>query len=880
MTDSKYFNPTKKGEMFELKEELNSFKEDKKKDAVKKVIAAMTVGKDVSGLFTDVLNCIQTNNLELKKLVYLYLMNYAKTQPDRAILAVNTFVKDSEDPNPLIRALAIRTMGCIRVDKIVEYLCEPLRKSLRDRDPYVLKTAAICVAKLFDINPSLCEEQGFLEMLRELLADSNPMVVANAVAALSEIDEISSVEVFSVNRSNLSKLLAALDECTEWGQAYILNALSRYTPVDEREAETIAERVAPRLQHANSAVVLSSIRVLMKYLDSMSNQDVVRNICKKLGPPLVTLLSKEPEIQYVALRNIALILQKRPTVLQNEMRVFFCKYNDPIYVKMEKLEIMIMLANEKNIDQVLLEFKEYASEVDVEFVRKAVRAIGRCAIKLEKAAEKCVHVLLELIKTETKVNYVVQETIIVIKDIFRKYPNRYESIISTLCENLESLDEPEAKASMIWIIGEYADRIDNAAELLQTFAESFKDEPVAVQLQLLTAVVKLFLRRPKSTQQLVESVLKIATQECDNPDLRDRGFLYWRLLATNAEAAKKVVLAEKPLIRDDSHYLDQSVLDELINNISTLASVYHRPAETFVPKMRNVQKRQRTAGGDGSAKKKSRRAKEEAIFDMEEVNQSLPRTGVVPQQVNLLGDDMSFLMGTAPSKGVEKSVVLAAGQGQGLEIRAAFVRRNGEVVLDSTLINQSQAPMSNFVLKFNKNIFNLAPAVENPQLTLMPGQSIDYSFKCNTSNVPGAGLANYIQAGVAVNAGVRFFFNIPLSLHVVFTESGRLDKGAYLDMWRGIVNEKTTEVQQLYTSDVHLLLQKLESFNVFFIAKSKNPDNGKEYVYMSVRLMNDLLMLVEFLFEGNKAVMCCKTNAEGFVPMLQQSIEAILQGRY
>ncbi len=52
------------------------------------------------------------------------------------------------------------------------------------------------------------------------------------------------------------------------------------------------------------------------------------------------------------------------------MQVFFCKYNDPIYVKMEKLEIMIMLASDKNIDQVLLEFKEYATEVDVDFVRK------------------------------------------------------------------------------------------------------------------------------------------------------------------------------------------------------------------------------------------------------------------------------------------------------------------------------------------------------------------------------------------------------------------------------------------------------------------------------------------------------------------------------
>lgn len=66
---------------------------DKRKDAVRKVIAAMTVGKDVSSLFTDVVNCMQTENLELKKLVYLYLINYAKSQPDLAILAVNTFVK-------------------------------------------------------------------------------------------------------------------------------------------------------------------------------------------------------------------------------------------------------------------------------------------------------------------------------------------------------------------------------------------------------------------------------------------------------------------------------------------------------------------------------------------------------------------------------------------------------------------------------------------------------------------------------------------------------------------------------------------------------------------------------------------------------------------
>lgn len=67
-------------------------------------------------------------------------------------------------------------MGCIRVDRITEYLCEPLRRCLVDEDPYVRKTAAICVAKLFDINPEMVDEQGFLEMLQDLISDSNPTV--------------------------------------------------------------------------------------------------------------------------------------------------------------------------------------------------------------------------------------------------------------------------------------------------------------------------------------------------------------------------------------------------------------------------------------------------------------------------------------------------------------------------------------------------------------------------------------------------------------------------------------------------------------------------------------------------------------------------------
>merc|ERR1740123_2185339 len=167
-------------------------------------------------LFSDVIKSMGTDNIELKKLVYLYIINYARSQPEKAILVVNMFQKDATNhPNPLVRALAIRTMGCIRVDRITEHLCDPLAITLKDQDPYVRKTAAICVAKLYDINNELVEERGFIDLLREMLSDVNPMVVANAVAALNE--------------------------CTEWGRVFILDALSRFS-AKGNQARDICDR--------------------------------------------------------------------------------------------------------------------------------------------------------------------------------------------------------------------------------------------------------------------------------------------------------------------------------------------------------------------------------------------------------------------------------------------------------------------------------------------------------------------------------------------------------------------------------------------------------------------------------------------------------------
>ncbi|KAG0258353.1 hypothetical protein BG011_003345 [Mortierella polycephala] len=125
--------------------------------------------------------------------------------------------------------------------------------------------------------------------------------------------------------------------------------------------------------------------------------------------------------------------------------MFFYKYNDPSYVRREKLEIIIRLCNDRNIDPILFELKEHASEVNVDFIRKSVYAIGRCAIMTDEVSGRCLNVLLDLI--DTKVNYVAQVAIIVNKIFSETTLKRNDAIVPTFCQDFDSLDEPEAKGS-------------------------------------------------------------------------------------------------------------------------------------------------------------------------------------------------------------------------------------------------------------------------------------------------------------------------------------------------------------------------------------------------------------------------------------------------
>mmetsp|Transcript_27871 Transcript_27871/g.63052 ORF Transcript_27871/g.63052 Transcript_27871/m.63052 type:complete len:959 (-) Transcript_27871:1-2877(-) len=915
---SNYFKDQgKRGENAELQEELASTDKTKKRDAVKKVIRDMTLGKDVAGLFTAVVNCMMTPNLEVRKLVYLYLINYAKTQPDLAIMAVNGFVKDCGDPNPIIRALAVRTMGCIRVQQISEYLCEPLRRALKDSDPYVRKTAAICVAKLYEISPDLVTDQGFIETLNDMLGDGNPMVVSNAVAALAEISVRGTPKALVLKNATVTKLLNVLNECSEWGQVFILDVLSSYIPSDKTEAVNILERVKPRLQHANSAVVLSTTKVIVKLLDIVTDSEVVRTYVKSLGPPLVTLMSNEAEIQYVALRNIILICQKRPSVLSNEVKVFFCKYNDPIYVKMEKLDVLVMLANENNIEQVLMEFMEYATEIDCEFVCKAVRCIGRCAIKLQGAAERCVNVLVTLI--QTKVNYVVQEAIIVIRDIFRKYPNKYESVIGTLCENLDTLDNSEAKASMVWIIGEYAERIDNAGELLDGFLESFSEETTPVQLQLLTATVKLFLKRPQIAQEMVKRVLALVTHESDNPDVRDRGYMYWRLLSTNPEAAKAIVLADKPTIEDDTNLIEPALLEDLISNLSNLASVYHKRPTAFIDRKKandsmddyeeaeEPDNAQATASeartADHPQSSREQEAAKAPVVDMLLLDDPVaPATQAVretklddllsldapapSQSARAQGGDLLDMLGgppTATSSSAQLPMLLAADKGNGMEMYGAIKHVNGQLGYELEFKNKSATVLNGINFQMNKNVLGLtlkAPLTA-PDVPPAGSHRVFLPLASDPSKIevkPHAGSAggNVVQLAVKSNLGVLYLTD-SIELAALASPGFSLAPNVYMSTWQSLPHENQTvkDLSGFPMSNPNAIEQALQEAHLFLV--NKQAGAGPTSLYLAGKTVANQGFLLEIQILPTACRVTIKSNVAGLAGILAEAVESYLR---
>jgi AP-1 complex subunit beta-1 len=585
-----YFT-NKNSEIDELIRELESMKIHRQKEAMKEIIAGMTIGKDVCSLFPHVVNCMRTSDVELKKLIYLYIINFAKAKPSESILAVNSFLMDAQNKDsPMIRALSIRTMGCIRVEEIVTYLCETLKSGLSDEDSYVQKTSCICVAKLFCTCPQLVKDNGLIDRLIEMLNSGNSIVLSSAIVALSEISLLSGNNYLNIDSKLLKRILIALNEANEWGQIYILDALITCNNKKKAKyAEMIIDATVPLFSHINPAVIMSAVKVVLKYLDNVEDEQKVQNYSKKISMCLVSLMDSVPEMKYLLLRAMHCIIQKRHYLLDKDYKAFYVKAYEPIYVKFEKLDILYELTDNKNFEMILNEFKSYSMlEYDINLVKRAIKYIGNIGFRFEKSMNLCVDCISQILNYNQ--DFTIDQSVIVMRDLLRKYHGKDKPLELLIKINEDLIDKirlPESKAAILYILGEYCSHIEKSTELIECFYNDFSDESEQVKLQILNACIKNFLTKPddKKAEDLVTAVLQKGAEETVNADVRDRSYFYWRLLENDPDIAKEMILAEKPSFNHiEETPIDQELCDDILENITNVSCIYHKKYSEMILK--------------------------------------------------------------------------------------------------------------------------------------------------------------------------------------------------------------------------------------------------------------------------------------------------------
>mmetsp|Transcript_5043 Transcript_5043/g.18908 ORF Transcript_5043/g.18908 Transcript_5043/m.18908 type:complete len:477 (-) Transcript_5043:94-1524(-) len=476
---------------------------------------------------------------------------------------------------------------------------------------------------------------------------------------------------------------------------------------------------------------------------------------------------------------------------------------------------------------------------------------------------------------------------------------------------------------MIWILGQYAERIKNADELLEVFLDSFLDEPPMVQLQLLTAIVKLFIKRPDSSaSELVTEVLTLSTERSDNPDLRDRGYVYGRLLSEDAEVAKRVVLSEQPVITDDSTTLAPGLLDELVGHISSLASVYHKPPEMFVPDYNKAAAQSESNGveepeqdtpmlvqeGEAAAYEADSGISAPApsggnLLDLDDflgggatttTTTAIPTPGQ-PTAPAATGDSLGFddfLGGGTSAPAAQQNVpqqriiVDSNGKGNGLQIEGTLKRDAGKIFYDLTFINNTNETMTGFAFKFNKNTFALQPG--KPQLeSLAPGSTVNAILPLRQfpAKLQGDKVDTVIQVAVKVNNEVRYGSdNIELS--ALLQENAKLDPQEFLGIWQSLDREQDSESYQnlqLPSANADDTIALLQKHNIFYVRDYVNNEENSRLLYFSSSANykgEDVTIVAEIEMRNGEAQaqLCTRCAEVELIPLFESEVRRIIEG--
>ncbi|XP_063481874.1 AP-4 complex subunit beta-1 isoform X3 [Symphalangus syndactylus] len=384
-------------------------------------------------------------------------------------------------------------------------------------------------------------------------------------------------------RSMCSLRMSKLDQ---WGQAEVLNFLLRYQPRSEEELFDILNLLDSFLKSSSPGVVMGATKlflILAKKFPHVQTDVLVR----VKGSLLAACSSESRELCFVALCHVRQILHSLPGHFSSHYKKFFCSYSEPHYIKLQKVEVLCELVNDENVQQVLEELRGYCTDVSADFAQAAIFAIGGIA---RTYTDQCVQILTELLGLRQEhITTVVVQTF---RDLVWLCPQCTEAVCQALPGCEENIQDSEGKQALIWLLGVHGERIPNAPYVLEDFVENVKSETFpAVKMELLTALLRLFLSRPAECQDMLGRLLYYCIEEEKDMAVRDRGLFYHRLLLVGIDEVKRILCSPKSdptlgLLEDPA----ERPVNSWASDFNTLVPVYGKAHWATISKCQGAER--------------------------------------------------------------------------------------------------------------------------------------------------------------------------------------------------------------------------------------------------------------------------------------------------
>ncbi|KAG5505962.1 hypothetical protein JIQ42_06757 [Leishmania sp. Namibia] len=635
------------------------------------------------------------------------------------------------------------------------------------------------------------------------------------------------------------------------------------------EGEDTLKAVLPLMQYASPVIVLSAIRVIGLFLHSVTSSRLrvpeaeqsrlLGRYATSLVQPLVGLLEAPRfEMRYVVLRNIVQFLTPVFTpYLAAHLSKFLVKFEDPIYVKMEKLSLLVRFANRENGACVLDELMVYTREADVALVRTAINAIGVLATLLPELSEKCVRQLGQLIAT--RVPHLVENTVVVVQMVLRCYPGKFTDIVPPLCDSLTILETTEAKAAVAWVLGEYPDSVsESVTEYLSVLVNEFMEQPRLVQYATVTALAKLYLRGAREAsgkdcnsaitngaQTMLEKVLSECTDSL-YPDLRDRAFFYWRLITIDSDVAKRMLAAtERVKLGSNSwdelvqHSFQQPGTSSGLQELGTLASVASKPlrlligdnvignSTKFLTGVNDDEDAEGDEDGDSDGANGYTGGSSNGLAAAKAVSVSAAHTS------STTADGVAEALLPSSETTASFSTVLTPVQGNGVQVEMMWSQLGSKLVLCSRL---RLVPGEDYLrhtrvltMQINWNMFGLGVAQVFPTTSLecddKPAE-VSVLVACNNQKAPTAELQVAIELEFI---GVRYAVAPPIPVAYLLLPATGCEPHFFAEHWRALghsVWNMPPQMRELKCDLTRLTTNSLRVHCLNLVHRREMPERG------------------------------------------------------